>query len=106
METEKRCKIHPTEDVILELTPTGKHHGKWLCAECKKFVVWSKQPKTSELMIERQQTIADILRNNITEMSDKDLHMALKLYSLIHLTLVPEENYRRLKEKYLTKGGV
>lgn len=101
METDKRCKLHPTANVELELTPTGKHHGKWLCSDCKKFVIWSKQPKTSELMIERQQTIADILRNNITEMSDKELHTTLKLYSMIHLTLVPEQNYRRLTEKYV-----
>jgi hypothetical protein len=101
MEPEKRCKLHPTANVELELTPTGKHHGKWLCSECKKFVIWSKQPKTSELMIQRQQKIADILRNKISEMSDTELHLALKLYSMIHLTLVPEMHYKRLTEKYV-----
>jgi hypothetical protein len=101
METDKRCKLHPTEDVILELTPKGKHHGRYNCLKCGKFVVWSKQPKTSELMIQRQQTIADILRNKISEMSDTELHLALKLYSMIHLTLVPEMHYKRLTEKYL-----
>ncbi len=113
METDKRCTLHPTEDVILELTPTLKHHGRFNCAHCGKFVVWAKQPKTTEDMIGRQQLIASILRDNLAihlpsennksepYLPDSDLHLLLKLYSVAHLTLVQESHFRRLTEKYV-----
>jgi hypothetical protein len=86
METEKRCKHHSDGEVKLVLTPDGCHHGKWVCSECEKFVVWSKSPKTSEELDQRQNEIRDLMRESCLGMDDDDLHKLLKLYTKPHLS--------------------
>ena len=99
METDKRCTLHPNGNVSLTYTPQLKHYGRWDCNECGKFVVWAKSPKTCEEMEQRQNTILEIIRGHTAELSDKDLKDLLKLYSVIHLTLVQDETWRRLSIK-------
>lgn len=100
METDKRCTLHPNGNVMLVYTPQLKHYGRWDCKECGKFVVWAKSPKTCEEMEERQEAIMNIIRHKTADLSDKDLKELLKLYSVIHLTLVQEQTWRMLKQQY------
>lgn len=100
METDKRCGLHPDSNVILTTTPQLKHYGRWDCAECGKFVVWAKSPKTCIEMADRQKTIMNMIRSN-KFISDKDMETILKMYSIIHLSLVQEQNWRMLNQKYI-----
>jgi hypothetical protein len=97
METDKRCTLHPNGKVALTYTPQLKHHGRWDCTDCGKFVVWAKSPKTCEEMEDRQDTIMNIIKSKAAELSDRDLKDLLKLYSVTHLTLVQDQTWRGLK---------
>ena len=106
METDKRCTLHPNSNVLLTYTPQLKHYGRWDCTECGKFVVWAKQPKTCEEMEVRQNTIMNIIKSRTDDLSDKELKNLLKLYSVTHLTLVQDQLWRELKEKFAFRHNV
>lgn len=98
MENDKTCKAHPNVEPILELTPEIKHHGKWLCGECRKFIVWARKPKTSDELATRQKKIRKAMFN-AANLSDEDMHKMCSLYNLVHLTLGQAEMYKALLRK-------
>jgi len=98
MENDKTCKAHPNVEPVLELTPEIKHHGKWLCGECKKFLVWARKPKTSDELTNRQRAIRRSMRQT-TNLTDDEIHKLCSLYNTVHLTLGQMEMYKALLRK-------
>lgn len=95
MENDKGCKAHPNVEPTLELTPDIKHHGKWLCGECKKFLVWARKPKTSDELNMRQKQIRKAMLRS-ANLTEGELHKLCSLYNLVHLTLGQIEMYKLL----------
>jgi len=98
METDKRCSIHPDAKAVLEVTPAIKHYGKWVCDECGKFVVWAKNPKTSQAMRDRQVIIATIIGNlrSSSTMTVKDIKFLCTIYTKVHLNPFETDRYRSI----------
>lgn len=94
-ETDKRCGAHPSAKLNLVLTPDIKHYGKYVCAECGKFIVWAKTPTTSYALADRQREIVRLLMQK--RFNDRDTAMLCKLYSIVHLTGLQEQSWLRLK---------
>ena len=96
MECTKRCKQHPEAEPRLELTPHLRHHGRWVCTECNKFIVLAKQPKTSDALTARQACIVGILKTHAANLPLSDINKLCKYYNLVHLTDMQAAVYDRM----------
>ena len=92
--TDKRCKEHPESDVKLVLTPTTMHYGKWVCAECDKYVVHAKSPKTAEEMQRRRKEIIEFIEKH--RPTGANLSFLCSVYSTAHLNLVQQGKYNKI----------
>lgn len=99
MENDKACKAHPNVEPVMVLTPDIKHHGKWLCGECKKFLVWARKPKTSDELTNRQNKIRQAMKASASILTEDEIHKLCCLYNLVHLTLGQIEMYKVLLNK-------
>lgn len=61
---DKRCRSHGKSEPVLKLTPHLKHHGKWLCSKCDKFITWAKNPKTQADLDYRRNLIVEKLKKS------------------------------------------
>jgi len=96
--SDKECKAHPDVEPKLVLTPDIKHHGKWVCGECNKFLVWARKPKTSDELNIRQKQIRKAMVRS-ANLTDNELHKICSLYNVVHLTLGQIEMYKLLLHK-------
>lgn len=53
--------------VRVELTPSGPHYGKRLCATCGKFMGWEPNPEVTSQSEGRDGIITQLLRDGVTE---------------------------------------
>jgi len=93
IEPEKRCKKHHEAGIKLHLTPELFHYGKWTCAECDKFVIWAKNPKTCAENLERQEKLVKLALGETDPDKMKNL---MYLYGLTRLNLVQQKKYDAL----------
>jgi hypothetical protein len=90
-ETDKRCRIHPEADYLFIKLEGHHHYGKFVCAECGKFITWAKTPKTSVVMKRRQQDIINYIKSGrCEELNTIEINRLLKLYSKPHIGVEQE----------------
>ena len=102
MDCNKQCGIKGHEKVppVLVETPDLKHYGRWNCGICGKFIVWAKTPKANQEMLDRQETILSIIREN-PGMPKVDLHKLCTVYGEATLCYKYKTYWADLSAKYI-----
>lgn len=97
--TDKVCKHHPEDGCELILTPEIRHHGKWVCKTCARFVVWARDPKTDDDCKARQARIELILQQYANRLSLQDIRTLLKYYGKVSMTDIHRVVYDKMVER-------
>ena len=97
---DRSCPAHPDAGITFVETPTLRHFGRWNCADCGRYLVWSRDPRTERVMKARQREILKYMQKVLEEpdipFSDEDMKFLFDIYSKTHLNLIQQQKYINL----------
>ena len=97
-------KCGSTETVSIKCPASSPHYAQRKCAGCKKWIAWERKPSATDLLIEREQTIDNLM--TCPDLNDWERSFLLGIKEYRHLTPNQQEKLNVIESKVNESGSV